>query len=145
MPQTASLGRLIPPQHVDRLLILLSYLGSLWYQGLVFFRLWQLFIMNLAFLFYSSTLTVRVGTDCRTIKRKFLFWWDYVTQKFTRTALTPLKRPDPNPEQLCGAVISRRRQLCSRVYQKTPQRSSIHRVAFLRRISGHFGRILPAG
>lgn len=34
MPQTASLDFLIPPN----VLILLSYLGSLWYQDLVFFQ-----------------------------------------------------------------------------------------------------------
>lgn len=145
MPQTASLGRLISPQHVDRLLILLSYLGSLWYQGLVFFGLWQLLVMNLAFLFYSCTLTVKVSIDCQTIKRKFLFWW-YDTSLWSSHKLRePSSKGDRDHKQHCSAVISQRRQLCSRVHQQILLCSSIHHVAFLRRISGHFSGMHPVG
>ena len=93
MPQTASLGRPISPQRVDRLLILLSYLGSLWYQGLVFLRAVaavsnELGIFFLFFFLCPGTSTVRVGIDCQTVKKWKHFCFDDAIPRRTQIVVT---------------------------------------------------------
>lgn len=91
MPQTASLGRLISPQRVDRLLILLSYLGSLWYQGLVFLRAVAAVSNELGifiFFLYPGTSAVRVGIDCQTVKKWKHFCFDDTIPCHTQIVVT---------------------------------------------------------
>ena len=139
MPQTASLGRLISPQHVDRLLILLSYLGSLWYQGLVFLRAVAAVSNELGIFIYLVFFTpARRQSELRLIvkllKKRKRFCFDGTIPHHTQIVVTVFQKP---------RAALRRRHVAEKAV--VFEGSTTRYCDVPRGICGYFSRMVPVG